>query len=153
MVTGQIECWNSGGYTSTLLPRAERSTCDWPFNGKHPKVRCKNLIHSFFTGPDTLQRSGRNTLTWETSENWMSDPLTTTLCMKASENIHFPEDDRMLGRSSIHFIECSVQHMKCLPTYLHSRQALLFMLLGIMDIFNKNAMTISGDLQVPARYS
>jgi len=113
----------------------------------------QNLIYRFFNGTDTLQRSGLYTLTWETSENWMSEPLTTTLCMKASGNIHFPEDDRMRGPGSIHFIECSVQHMKCLPNYLHSRQALLFMLLGIMDIFNENAMTISRVIHDPGRYS
>jgi hypothetical protein len=106
-----------------------------------------------FFGADTLQRSGRYTLTWETSENRVGAPLTTNLYMKTSENMHFPEDDRMRGPGSIHFIECSVQHMKCLPTLLHSRQALLFMLLGIMDILNENAMTMSGDLQDPARYS
>ena len=83
----------------------------------------------------------------------MTDPLTTNFHMKATENMHFPEDDRMLGMGSIRFAGCRVQHMKCLPTYLHSRQALLFMLLGIMDIFNENPMTISGDLHVPGRYS
>ena len=83
----------------------------------------------------------------------MGDPLTTNLYMKTSENMHFPEDDRMLGTGSIRFAGCRVQHLKCLPTYLHSRQALLFMLLGIMDILNENAMTMSGDLQDPGRYS
>jgi hypothetical protein len=83
----------------------------------------------------------------------VGDPLTTNLYMKTSENMHFPEDDRMLGTGSIRFARCRVQHMKCLPTYLHSRQALLFMLLGIMDIFNENPMTISGVIHDPGRYS